>query len=130
MESIKIIETFSVLPGKLYTSWLNSEEHSDFTGGEAEIYPIVGSKYSAWDNYISGTILELEPNKRVLMSWRTEEFEETDADSFLEIIFESKNGATLFILNHSNIPDGEGKKYEDGWKEHYITPMKKHFEKR
>jgi hypothetical protein len=41
---------------------------------------------------------------------------------------ELKNG-TEFIIEHSNIPEGQTQ-YKQGWKDHYFTPMKNYFERK
>lgn len=53
------------------------------TGGEAEISNKINEAFTAWDGYIEGTNVQLEPNKRIIQSWRTSEFDETDEDSQL-----------------------------------------------
>lgn len=128
MDAFELQERFPVSPVKLYKSWLSSAGHSAFTGGEATIKSSKGSNFTAWDGYISGKILELEPGRRILQTWRTTEFLDEDEDSLLEIEFE-ENGSngTLLTLRHSNIPDGQGSRYKIGWKDFYFNPMKHYF---
>ncbi len=40
---------------------------------------------------------------------------------------EEVKGGTRVTLLHSDIPDGQGKKYEEGWQESYFEPMKEYF---
>jgi len=115
----------SVDSEKLYNDWLDSKAHSLFTGGEAHISNKINSAFTCWDGYISGTIKELEPNKRILHSWKTSEFKEQDEDSVLEVLFEKLSAdKTLFILNHWNLSKSDVEKYKSGWIEHYLNPMK------
>ena len=86
----------------------------------------VGGEFSAWDGYISGKNLELEPGKRILQSWRTQQFSESDADSELEIVLEGVPEGTKLTLKHTKLPD-HGMQYKDGWVEHYFDPMKAYF---
>ncbi len=74
MESVVLEEWFAVPPKRLYRAWLDSEEHGAFTGGEAEIDPVPGGAFSAWDGYISGTTLVLDPPRRIEQAWRTIDF--------------------------------------------------------
>ena len=113
---------------KLYNDWLNSKAHSLFTGGKAQISNNVNSEFTCWDGYIKGKIKELEPEKRILQSWRTSEFNEQDEDSVLEILFEKLTSEkTLFIINHWNLSQSVLEKYKNGWIEHYLDPMKKYY---
>jgi activator of HSP90 ATPase len=128
-EKIKISEIFPVNAKRLFDAWLNSDEHSDFTGTKAVIRPSVASKFSAGDNYITGSNITIQPYGRIVQSWRTKDFPAGAVDSRLEILFEKANGGTRITIIHTNIPDGQAKNYEKGWKNHYFKPMKKYFKK-
>ena len=114
-------------PEDIYDAWLDSDKHSAMTGGEAECSKETGEKFSAWDGYISGTNLELEPGRRILQSWRTSEFDDADEDSFLELIFRPSGNGTELTLNHTNIPEGQTQ-YEQGWVDSYFEPMRHFFQ--
>ena len=128
-ESIKISELFPVSAKRLFDAWLNSTEHSKFTGVEANIKPHVGSKYTAGDGYINGTNLVLQPYGRIVQSWRSTDFPDGAINSKLEILFEKANSGTRVTIIHTSIPYGQAKEYEKGWKNHYFKPMKKYFKK-
>ena len=96
------------------------------TGGEATVSDQVGGEFSAWDGYIDGKNLALEPNKRILQAWRTYEFENTDGDSQVEILLNEVDGQTELTLIHTNVPE-DGKHYIEGWEQHYFQPMKDYF---
>jgi uncharacterized protein YndB with AHSA1/START domain len=113
-------------PEAVYAAWLNSEGHTNMTGGEATISDQVGDEFTAWDGYIEGENLALEHNKRIVQSWRTAEFEETDEDSHLEILLTEIDGQTELTLIHTNLPE-HGEQYIAGWENHYFQPMKDYF---
>jgi activator of HSP90 ATPase len=69
----------------------------------------------------------VEENRKIVQSWRTVEFGETDADSRLEIILEPKGDGTVLTLRHSEIPDGQPD-YEQGWRDNYFEPMHNYFD--
>ncbi len=129
-DSIKLSITLPVKPKKIYEAWLNSEKHSALSGGSAKIERKVGSNYSAWDGYITGQNILLHLNKRIVQSWRTTEFPEDSPDSQIEILLDNYKEGTKFTILHSNLPEGDGKKYRKGWKEHYFTPMKSYFKEK
>ena len=122
-DSINLTLVLPTDPDDIYLSWLDSESHSLFTDSKAEIDPVVGGKFTAHDGYISGSFLELRPVEQISMSWRTIEFPEDAPDSRLEIHLEPVDGGTRLFLSHSHIPNGQGPKYEQGWKDHYFEPM-------
>ena len=98
------------------------------TGSRAEFSSEVGDAFEAWDGYIQGVNMELEPNKRILQHWRTSEFEKSDKDSLLEILLEPDVDGTRVTIKHSNLPD-HGMQYQQGWIDSYFIPMKEYFEK-
>jgi activator of HSP90 ATPase len=128
-DSFEISTVLSTTPQRVYTAWLSSDEHIAMTGGAAQIDPTVGGKFNAWDGYITGTTLELEPQRRIVQSWRTTEFPDDAPDSRLEIVLEAVAGGTQLTLKHSHIPTGQGASYESGWVENYFEPMRTHFSK-
>ena len=126
-ESIEVSTHLPVSPKRIYEAWLDSQEHAAFTGGAAVIDPKIGGKHTAWDGYIQGTTLELEPYRRIVQTWRTGEVSPDSPDSRLEVLLEEAKGGTQLTLRHTNIPDGQGKSYESGWVENYFEPMRKYF---
>jgi activator of HSP90 ATPase len=127
-DSIYLTVEFSVTPDELYRAWLNSDEHTAFTGSEAFVKPKVGTEFSAWEEHITGTNLELIPGRKIVQSWRTTEFNDDDPDSRLEIRFEVVPGGCKLILSHTELPDGDGPIYQDVWEDNYFVPMRVYFD--
>ena len=50
-----------------------------------------------------------------------------DGDSRLEVVFEEDPQGTKITLVHSDLPEGSGGEYEQGWSDHYIEPMRAYF---
>jgi len=124
MEKIELEIVLNASPERIYNDWLSSEGHTNMTGGEAIASTEIGSTYTAWDEYISGTTIKTVPNSKIVQKWRTVEFAENAEDSLLEINLESVDeGKTRLKLIHTNLQIGDGKKYSDGWQMHYFEPM-------
>lgn len=128
MEKLRLVADFSVGPQSIYEAYLDSEEHAAFTGSSASVEGRVGGEMTAWDGYISGVIVELEPYDRIVQTWRTTEFPEGSMDSRLEILLAAIDGGTSVTIMHSDIPDGQGEMYEEGWEDYYFKPMRTYFE--
>jgi uncharacterized protein YndB with AHSA1/START domain len=128
LQPIRLTTLIGTIPQQIYDAWLDSQQHSRFTGGEATIDPRIGGRHTAWDGYIQGSTLELDPGRRIVQSWRSVDFPETAPDSRVEVLLESVDGGTQITLVHSNIPEGQRDEYERGWVEHYFEPMKRYFE--
>jgi uncharacterized protein YndB with AHSA1/START domain len=111
----------------VYKAWLDGKQHAEMTGTQAaEASTKVGDIFMAHDGYISGKNKELIPFSKIVQSWRTTEFLDSEEDSLIEVTFEDKNGGTLVTLTHTNLPM-DGGHYESGWKTHYFKPMKEYF---
>lgn len=126
-EQIEVSGILAASPAKIYVAWLSSAGHSAMTGAPAETTYQAGGRFTAWDRYISGQNVELQPNKRIVQSWRTSEFPEGAPDSRLEVLLEPAGDGTRITFRHTNIPAGQGARYEKGWHEFYLVPMAKYF---
>ena len=115
-------------PQQIYDAWLDSDQHSAMTGGEAVVSNTDGDSFVAWDGYIEGRNIKLEPGVRIVQHWRTSEFDDSDNDSLLEVLFEAQNDGTVITIRHSNLPD-HGMQYKQGWIDNYFDPMKEYFAK-
>ena len=84
-------------PDDVYEAWLDSDGHSKMTGSPAHASSEVGGNFDAWDGYISGKNLELEPARRIVQLWRGASYKDSDEDSQIEVIFEAVEGGTFRI---------------------------------
>jgi activator of HSP90 ATPase len=122
--------TIPASPKDVYEAWMSGAGHTAMTGAAASVDPVVGGEFTAWDGYIRGRNLVLEPYRRIVQSWRTSEFSDADADSQIEVTLEPIEEGTLLRLRHSGVPvDHHG--YEDGgWESNYFEPMATYFSTR
>ncbi len=126
-ESFELKETFPAKPAEIYNAWLESEAHAKMTGGEANCNSEKGAKFSTWNGYITGKNVDLIPNQKIIQTWRTSEFNESDEDSILSIELKEVENGTELTLTHSNIPEGQIQ-YKQGWENHYFVPMRHYFD--
>ena len=126
-DSFRVSTVLPVSPERLYAAWLSSDEHTAFSGSGAAVDPVVGGRHTAWDGYIQGEILELEPGRRIVQSWRADDFPEDSLDSRLEVLIEPHTDGTELTIVHSEIPEGQGARFEAGWREYYFAPMAAYF---
>jgi uncharacterized protein YndB with AHSA1/START domain len=126
-DSIELFTVLAAPPERVYRAWMDSADHAAFVRGQAEIDARVGGEYRIFDGYITGKTTVLEPPRRVVQTWRTTEFPEESPDSILEVLFDAAGSGCRLTLKHREIPDGQGPKYEEGWKEHYFPGMQDFF---
>ena len=127
MESFTVSETFPVKPRKLFKAWLDSKMHGQMVDGNAEIDPQIGGRFSIWDGYITGETVETVPEAKIVQKWRTTDFPEGAEDSILTVEFEVFERGSRLTITHSNLPDGQGEEYREGWIEYYFLPMADYF---
>jgi uncharacterized protein YndB with AHSA1/START domain len=126
-DSIRVSATIPASPERIYEAWLSGAGHAAMTGSAATFEPAVGGRFTAWNGYISGETVELEEGRKIVQMWRTVEFPEGCAPSRLEVLLEPVSGGTNVVFLHTEIPEGDGEKYEQGWQKFYVEPMKKYF---
>lgn len=114
-------------PARIYRAWLSSDEHSAMTGADAEVDPVVGGAFTAWDGYITGRTLELDPDRHIAQSWRTTEFTAEQADSRIDVRLDATAAGTLVTLTHSGVPADQLGYEQGGWEDSYFEPMRAYF---
>ena len=129
LETARLTAVLPASADDIYAAWLDSNGHSRMTGGKAIVDPSVGGEFSAWDGYIEGKTLVLEPGRRIVQSWRTSDFPLGAGDSRLEVHLLDVPGGCEITIIHTEIPEGQGAKYDSGWTSHYLDPMLKYFGK-
>ncbi len=125
------LETSAVLPAtpeQVYDAWLDGGAHAAMTGAPATGEAQVGAPFTAWGGYIEGQNLALERPVRIVQSWRTSQFADTDDDSQLEVLLSAVDGGTRVQLNHTALPPEQVADYLQGWQDHYFSPMRSYFE--
>jgi activator of HSP90 ATPase len=114
-------------PQAIYDAWMSSAGHSAMTGSPAMVDPEVGGAFEAWDGYITGRTLALEPGRRIVQSWRTSEFSEGEGDSQIDVELEPDDRGTKITIRHTGVPDGHFSYDRDDWDERYFEPMRRYF---
>ena len=125
----KLSAVIPATPAEIYKAWLSTKGHTAMTGSAAKVDGKIGGKFTAWDGYIFGSTLALEPDQRIAQAWRTSEFPDEAPDSLVEITLKETKDGTKITLTHSQIPAGQEDSYRQGWEDFYFKPMKTYFGK-
>jgi activator of HSP90 ATPase len=118
------------LAEEVYDALTNAKKHSEFTGSKATGNPAVGSRFTAWDGYISGKNLELEKGKKIVQEWVTTDWPQGYPPSKLELTFREVGGKTELTMVHSDVPAEQKDELKQGWIDFYWEPLKAYFQKR
>jgi activator of HSP90 ATPase len=125
METKKLKQTVTIkaAPHEIYEALMDSKKHSEFTGDKAVISRKVGGKFSTYGGYASGVNKALIPDRKIVQTWRAEDWPEGQ-DSEITIVLEAIENGTRLVFTQSGIP---AEQYEDiarGWRDYYWTPLK------
>ncbi len=115
-----------VTPRRLYDAFLDSRQHSAMTGGRARMSAVVGDRWTAWDGSLGGENVELVPGKKIVQTWRGDDFP-AGHHSRLTLTFAKAPTGTKVTLVQTDVPDDLQASYAQGWRDYYWTPMKAYF---
>lgn len=126
-ETIKQEVLVDASPVEVYEAYLDPKKHAAFTGSPATGTPRAGSRFTAWDGYITGRYLKLEKGKTILHEWTTTEWPEGYPPSLVELTLRAKGKETELTMVHSKVPAEQAESYAEGWRDWYWEPLKKYF---
>jgi activator of HSP90 ATPase len=90
----------------------------------AEISPQPGGGFSLFGGHISGRIIELIPNERIVQAWRAGDWA-PGVYSIARFELVKEGTGTRLVFDHTGFPDGQAKHLAAGWKENYWEPLEK-----
>jgi activator of HSP90 ATPase len=125
--TIKQSVTIRATPVEVYDAMVNAKKHAEFTGVPATSANKVGGRFTAWDGYISGKYLKLEPGRKIVEEWSTRDWPAGYAPSIIELTFTKAVGGMRLTLVQSEVPAAQAPNYRQGWKDYYWNPLKKYF---
>ena len=127
MKRFTVTTELPASPKAVFDAWLDSDEHSAMTQSPATASTEIAGIFTAHDGYINGINLEVKDGQRILQSWRTSQFDDTDPDSSVEVVLKETPTGTLLTLRHWNVPDDQTDGYQSGWQDFYFDPMLEYF---
>jgi len=131
MKSIKTKDltqttVFKASADDVYDALMDSQKHSEFTGGKAVMSQKVGGKFTAYDGYIEGTNTELKPGKKIIQSWRATDWPKGHF-SKVTYTLTKKGGKTELKFKQEGVPADQYDAIKQGWVDYYWEPLKKMF---
>jgi activator of HSP90 ATPase len=127
-KTIKQSVTIKASPHDVYEALMDSKKHAKFTGGKASISRKVGGKFTAFDDYCEGINLELVPDKKIVQSWRANDWPEGHYSKATFALNKTQGGTNL-TFTQTSVPEDQYDAVSQGWREYYWAPMKEMLEK-
>lgn len=94
---VDLMGDFPASPEELFAAWVDGAQFADITGKPAEGRAEVGAERAMFGGFAKGSIVELEPPRRVLELWRSKDFPKDAPDSVLQVFFEPRKAGGAFI---------------------------------
>ncbi len=122
--TIQLAASLPAPPDRLFDMYLDPVKHSAFTGSEVTISDRPGAPFSAFDNVLTGTILQVVPKRHIVQSWRSPNWGSTDLDSTLILTFWPEKDGGRIELVHVNVVDDDFAGVSQGWEKYYWSPWR------
>jgi activator of HSP90 ATPase len=117
-----------VKPQEIYDALVDPRKHTEITGSKATGQAKPGAKFTAWDGYIRGTHLKLEPGKRLLQEWSTSDWPKDAPLSQMEWTFRGRDDGTEVTVVQTQVPEEQAEVYRIVLTDYYWEPLKQYFE--
>ena len=122
--TIQLAASLPAPPDRLFDMYLDPVEHAAFTGFPVTISAQPGAPFSAFDNVLTGTMLQVVPKRLIVQSWRSPHWGATDIDSTLILSFLADKEGGRIELTHVNVVDDDFAGVSQGWEKFYWTPWR------
>lgn len=116
-------------PIEVYEAYVDPKKHSEFTGSKATSNQKANGEFTAWDGYIYGKNLELQPGKKIIQEWSTTDWPKDQQPSRVEFTLKKTKTGTEINMLQTNVPAEQTAELKQGWIDFYWTPLKEYFKK-
>jgi activator of HSP90 ATPase len=127
VKNLKQTVTIRAPPRDVYRAIVDPEEHEAFTGASAKMEPRPGGKFSHYDGSLAGFVVDLQPDARIVLAWRSGDWPE-GAYSIAQFLLKKVKGGTRLEFSQFGIPAGDFKDISSGWRTYYWEPLKQYLE--
>ena len=122
--TIQLAASLPATPDRLFDMYLDPAEHAAFTGSPVTVSGVAGAPFRAFDDVLSGTILQVVPKRLIVQSWRSPHWGESDLDSTLILTFLPASDGARIELVQVNVVETDFAGVCHGWEKFYWTPWR------
>jgi len=106
---------------------VDPQEHAKFTGEPATMVAHPGGPFTAYDSGLEGYVLQLVPDKRIVLAWRATGWPKGHW-SIAQFVLTRSGKTTKLEFSQFGVPLSDWKGIVDGWKQFYWAPLKAYLE--
>lgn len=115
---------FQSTPDRIYQVLTDSKQFSKMSGGApTDIQNEAGGSFSCFGGMITGRMIELVPNERIVQAWRAGNWD-PGVYSIAKFELQQNGSETILTFDHTGFPEGQGEHLKGGWTENYWSPLK------
>jgi len=122
--TIQLAASLPATPDRLFDMYLDPAEHSAFTGSPVTVSQAPGAPFRAFNDVLSGNILQVIPKRLIVQSWRSPHWGESDLDSTLILTFLPEGDGARIELVQVNVVETDFAGVCHGWEKFYWTPWR------
>ncbi|CEP18235.1 hypothetical protein [Parasitella parasitica] len=124
--SLDMTEEFQTSAHELYATLTDAQRASIWTRGHVKLTNEAGSTYEFFNGNVTGEILELVPNKKIVQTWRLKSW---PAGHYSKVTLDLEEGSGFVTLKMSqtDVPVGEEENVEKNWSGYYWRAIKASF---
>ncbi|CAG8644014.1 31664_t:CDS:2 [Gigaspora margarita] len=111
---------------QVYETLLDPGRVAAWTRSRPDIFRHIGSTFSLFEGNITGSILELDSNKKIVQTWRQKTWPEGHF-STVTLEFEQESDYTRVNVTQKGVPVGEEDIVKQNWQNYYWNPIKSVF---
>jgi activator of HSP90 ATPase len=115
--------SFNAAPHDVYEALMDSKKHTEFTEAKAVISRSIGGKFTAFDDWASGTNVELVKDKKIVQTWRGADWPEGHY-STITFALKQKEKETMLDFTQTEIPEDLYDDVKQGWIDWYWNKLK------
>ncbi|KAJ2961063.1 hypothetical protein NQZ79_g3604 [Umbelopsis isabellina] len=117
---------FQTSAHELYETLLDPQRVNAWTRGSAKIEREVGGKFELFNGNVSGEIVEVVPDKKIVQKWRLKTWPESHY-SEVTFTFDQSTDYTKLNLKQTGVPIGEEEMTLRNWTGYYWNSIKQTF---
>ena len=126
MNTIKQTYLINAAPNQVWQALTDQAIIEEWSGAETEFVPEPEAEYSLWDGSICGVIVSVEPNKKLVQTWKPDNW--TIENSVVSFTLMPDGDGTRVELLHENVEDFDFDGTEEGWDLYYLGAIKRMLE--
>jgi len=123
---VNLSDTFKCTVNDLFQCFVNPDKMTAYFQSEVKVHPTEGGQFSLMGGTITGTFLEIDPDKLLHLHWRFKDWPE-DMFSSVTLKFKDTGSSTELSLSQVGVPQYSVEQIKSGWSRYYFNAIKMRF---